>query len=156
MPTKAITAPTPITIPSMVKVVRILFRASARSAIRNVESKSINELVFQSRHGLQRFGCIGTVPDGIIPPDLAVTKHDAPLCELSYVMLVRNQNDSQTLVIQRLKDLHHLNRSAAVQIAGGFVGKQNRRPVHERPRYGNSLLLSARKLGGKVIDPVPQ
>src|SRR6266700_3312218 len=42
MPTMAMTAPTPMMMPSMVRVERILLRARARKAIRNVESKSID------------------------------------------------------------------------------------------------------------------
>ena len=41
MLTTAITAPTPMIMPSMVNADRILFRASARSASRNVFMKSI-------------------------------------------------------------------------------------------------------------------
>jgi hypothetical protein len=47
MLTTAITAPTPMMMPSMVSAERILLRASARSASRNVFMKSMFESPFE-------------------------------------------------------------------------------------------------------------
>src|SRR5579884_1184466 len=121
IPTIAITAPTPMMMPSMVRTERILFRASARKAICNVESRSINaSLVFQYRHRLQRFSCAHTISDHFVAPDLAIAKDHSPFRELGNVMLVRHQDDGEAFVIERLKNLHHLDGGAAVEVPGGL------------------------------------
>src|SRR5580704_17867796 len=103
MLTTAMTAPTPMMMPSMVKTERILLRASARSARRNVFMKSISYLatagellgcicrqfflasgIFRILSGLllrrgkrlQYVFCDQSVLDQNIPPQLAVSKFD--------------------------------------------------------------------------------
>jgi len=38
-------------------------------------------------------------------------------------VLVRDQNNRKAVLIERLQNLHYLNRSAAVEVAGGFIGQ---------------------------------
>ena len=41
-----------------------------------------------------------------------------------------------------------------VEVAGGLVGEEQLRPVHERPRDGDPLLLPSGELGRGVVQPV--
>src|SRR5215472_11367887 len=124
MPTMAITAPTPMMMPSMVNSVRILLRASARKAIRNVERRSIALLFFQDRQGLQHLRGAGLVGDDFIAADFAVAEDDSPPRKLRDVVLVRHQHNRQPLPVQRLQDLHHLHRGAAVQVSRRLVRQE--------------------------------
>src|SRR5258708_2248187 len=122
-PTVAITAPTPMMMPSMVNSDRILLRVSARIAMRKIASKSINTpllfafcfslcryqgwlqpsrkfLVIHRRQRLQRFSGAWPFPDRIVVFDLAVAKHDDPFCVLRDIRFVRDQNNGQAAVIQ--------------------------------------------------------
>ena len=48
------------------------------------------------------------------------------------------------------KEVHYLYGALRVEVAGGLIGKNDRRVVHEGSRYRNALLLSARKLSRRV------
>ncbi len=50
--------------------------------------------------------------------------------------------------------LHHLVRGRLVQIAGRFVGQQQRRLVRERAADGDALLLPAGQLLGIAIEQI--
>ena len=69
-------------------------------------------------------------------------------------MLVGDQHDRQSLVVQILKNLHDLDGGAAVEIAGGFIRQQNRRTIHQRARYGDPLLLPSRHLRRKMLRSI--
>src|SRR6185312_3456004 len=54
---------------------------------------------------------------------------------------------------EKLEDLVPGGR---VQLSGGLVGEEQRRPVGQGASYGHSLHLSARELRGSVAGPVFQ
>ncbi len=114
MATMAITAPTPMMMPSMVRNARSLLRARARSAIRNV----INQAFTRSschRH-LVRLGL-----SEITAPS---REDDLPLGMLGDVRLVGHENNGNTLIaIQVLKQTHDLAAGGGIEIAGGLVGE---------------------------------
>src|SRR2546423_1299049 len=92
--TMAITAATPMMMPSIVSVERILLRASARSAIRIVAISSIihgaASSVFQCRHGLQHLA--RRLPAyRRITPHLAIAEDDGAPRELRDIVLVSYQ-----------------------------------------------------------------
>ena len=64
------------------------------------------------------------------------------------------EHDSEPLIVEALKDVHDLNRSTAVEIAGRFIGEQDCRFVHQSARDCDALLLSARKLGREVMHAI--
>src|SRR5712671_211263 len=127
MLTTAITAPTPMIIPSMVNAERILFRASARSASRNVFMKSIIFLqvpwrLFQSvscgnlfltsaifgvlgglflgrGKSLQHFPGDGAVLNDTVAAQFPVTKFERAFRKFCDVRLVRDQHDGQSLIV---------------------------------------------------------
>ena len=83
-----------------------------------------------------------SVGHGLILTDPSVAKYDHPLRELRDVVLVGDQDDGQSPVIQVLKDLHHFDGSTAVQIPRGLIGQQNGRVVHQPTGDCDPLLLS--------------
>jgi len=73
--------------------------------------------VFERWQSLQHFGGSWAVPDQIVFPDLPVAKHQQAFRELRNVVLVRHQDDRQSLLVQPLKDFHDLDRRAAVEVS---------------------------------------
>src|SRR5262249_53452413 len=108
------------------------------------------------RHGLQDFGSDTSLGVGLVATNLAVAKHDVALRKLRDVVFVRDQNDGQSAVIERLKDLHELDRSSAVKIAGRFVREQDGGPVDQGAGDRDTLLLAARQLRRKMIGALGQ
>ena len=93
------------------------------------------------------FARVEAVPHKAVPLQFAVAKKQIALGVLRDVGLVRHEYNCQSLfVIQRLKNFHDLDRGAAVEVPGWFVGKQNRRPVHQTAGNGHALLLPAGEL----------
>lgn len=60
--------------------------------------------------------------------------------------IVRDYHDGFSLGIQLLENVHDLGRSFRIKRARRFVGEDKRRFVYYSPGYGDSALLSARKL----------
>ena len=60
---------------------------------------------------------------------------------------------SCSLVQLQQQRRHHVGGSL-VQVAGGFVAKQQQRLADQGARQCDALLLAARKLGGPVVQPV--
>jgi hypothetical protein len=54
------------------------------------------------------------------------------------------------------QQVHHAFACGAVEIAGRFVGKDDPGAWAERASNGNPLLLTARQLGGIMVQPVRQ
>jgi hypothetical protein len=74
---------------------------------------------------------------------------------LGYVHLVCDEdNRDAALSVQPLKNVHDLDAGARIEVAGGLVGKDDRRLVDERPRNGDALLLAARQLIREMVETV--
>jgi hypothetical protein len=71
-------------------------------------------------------------------------------------VLVRNESDGEATVVECLQNFNDLDCGATVKVAGGFVGQQDRGLVHEGPGDGNTLLLSAGKLGREVAYAITE
>src|SRR6516162_4989372 len=89
IPITAITAPTPIIKPSMVRLERILLRPSARSASTIADEKSMDALILNRRHSLQHLARHMENFHDIISLDLAIAKDDFTFRKLCDVRLVR-------------------------------------------------------------------
>ena len=72
------------------------------------------------------------------------------------IVLVRHQHDGIAFRVQRCEQRHDLVAGGGVERAGGLVGQQDRRIVHQRPGDGHALALAARKLAGLVQHAVFQ
>ena len=57
------------------------------------------------------------------------------------------------ITVQPHKKFHDFHACLGIKIASGFVCKYDGRIVHERPGYGNPLLLTSGKLVRVVIFP---
>src|SRR3954465_10389939 len=114
--TMAITAPTPMMMPSIVSAERSLLRAKARRASRNVARSSIS--VFDGRHRPQVFRGDQAVFHKVVGTDRPVAKYDLPVRELGGVRFVGATPDRQALfLVQALKDFHHFNGRATVEVS---------------------------------------
>src|SRR5262252_980891 len=116
--TMAITAATPIMIPSIVSADRSLLRASALPAMRRICVRFIS--ILRRGHALQDFRGCGPVHDLVVMPDLAVTEVNRAAGEARDVGLVGNEHNRQSLVIEFLEHVHDLDRGAAVEIPSWF------------------------------------
>ena len=70
------------------------------------------------------------------------------------IVLVGDQDDGQTLVIEVLEDLHDLDRCAAVEISRGFVRQKDRRAVDQCAGDRHTLLLPAGHLRRKMLRAI--
>ena len=62
-----------------------------------------------------------------------------------------NHNNSVTFVVDGLELLHDGVRTAGVEVAGGFVGEDNFGITNDGAGDSNALLLTTRKLVGKIV-----
>jgi len=87
---------------------------------------------------------------------LPVAHDDHALAIGGNVQFVRDHDDGDAGFVQLLEQAHEFNAGAGVEVAGRFVGEQHFRPADERAGDGDPLLLSARKLAGKVVAPLAE
>src|SRR5262245_50896047 len=151
--TMAMTAATPMIMPSMVSAVRSLLRARAFRAIRIVikidMSLSVLEecsLVCRRRFrrlfrldDLIRLGWrerrqfirrIAAVEHGGVGHDPSVPETNEPGAVLGDVVLVRDEEHrNAALLVQALEDAHHFDARARVEVARRLVGQDDRRLV---------------------------
>jgi hypothetical protein len=74
----------------------------------------------------------------------AVVEVNCPACVGGHVGLVRYHGDCEmALPVELAEQFHDLPASRTVQIAGGFIGKQNRGLRDHGARAGHALLLAA-------------
>src|SRR5688572_1718627 len=60
------------------------------------------------------------------------------------------------LTVELLHEVHDVVGGGGVEVAGGLVGPDDGRVVHERARDGDALALPARELGRAVCCPLEQ
>ena len=60
------------------------------------------------------------------------------------------------IAVQAEQQIAHRFGRAVVQVAGGLVGQQKSRAVHQRTGNGHALLLAARELTGPVVHAIGQ
>ena len=73
------------------------------------------------------------------------------------VGFMRDDNDRNApLAVERLKRHHDLMRRLGIEIAGGFIRKQQNRIVDQGARDGDALLLSAGQLPGCIALAIGQ
>ena len=165
------TAPTPMIIPSIVRMVRILLRLSAFTAIRSVMRIDMRvsyetpprcsagtaiggdiDIRF-GRRQLRELRCgIAAVGDLLIDLDLPVAEAHEPRAVLGDVHLVGDEDDGDAaLDVEALEDAHHLDAGPRVEVAGRLVGQDDRGLVDQRARDRHALLLAARQLVGIVM-----
>src|ERR1039457_807505 len=108
-----------------------------------------------SFHGLRADG-VPPLRHGNVGKNLSVAKRDDALGVLGDVLLVRDEDDRLSLVVQLLKDRHDLDRGLRVEVSRGLVREKDRRVVHEAARDRDALLLAARELGRGVVPAISE
>ena len=74
-----------------------------------------------------------------------------------HVGLVRHhQHGDAAFPVERHEQVHDLGAALGVEVAGGLVGEQHGGLGDDGARDGDALLLSAGKLGGRVILAVAE
>ena len=71
-----------------------------------------------------------------------------------HIQIVGDHHDGISHVVELFKQLQDLLTAAAVQRAGGLIGKKKRRISHQGPRDGRPLLLSAGQFRRLMLKPV--
>ncbi len=97
------------------------------------------------------------------PPRHFVTFHTA-VTQFHYAVgisghffIVGDDDESDALfLVQLLQQGHHLRAGRAVQIAGWFIGQDERGVVNEGAGDSHPLLFATRKFGGDVLQPMAQ
>ena len=59
------------------------------------------------------------------------------------VVFVGDQHDGVAFAMQAIEERHDLVAGLRVEVAGRFVGEDDRRPIDQRTRDGNALALTA-------------
>src|SRR5262245_43080301 len=95
--------------------------------------------------------------DAAVRDDLPVSARNNARTVLGNVVFVSDEkHGNSALHVQTLKDAHHLDAGARVEIAGRFVGQQDRGIGDQRARDGDALLLSTRELIGVVVGALAE
>ena len=135
MVSMAMTAATPMTMPSSVR--------NERSTLRRIESSDEADGFPDHARHLQLHGVGG---------DVAVEEADGALGIGGDVGLVRDHGDGQAkLAVEPRQQLHDLVRAGGVEIAGRLVGDEQRRPGDDGARDRHALLLAAGEFGRRVV-----
>src|SRR5262249_46167495 len=123
----AITAPTPITMPSSVSAERSLLRVRARSATFSIVQNFIDRVLFVFRKLPQALRSVERLVHRQVMLHAAVANRDQPLGMARDVGLVRDeQNRKIALPVKPLENLHHFKRGSGVQTARRLVRDDDR------------------------------
>src|SRR5579864_8631453 len=68
--------------------------------------------------------------------------------------IVRNHTDRRAAAMQFLEKRHDSFAIRGIEISGRLISKKNRWTAGQRSRYGHTLLLTSRKLRGKMPHPM--
>jgi len=98
-------------------------------------------------------GCGGPRRIGV---ELAIHKSQLAAGGAGQGRIMRDDHDRQTVGIQLLEEFDDALTHGAVQIAGRFVGEEERRPVYQCTCDGYALLLAAGELVGVMVGTVTQ
>src|SRR5207247_551380 len=161
IPTIAITAPTPMIIPSAVSTERILFRRSARKAtlnvgptlivfVRNVKSLSwsntglLFRVICRSCRRFFRLGFGGrSLCDNFVAKQNSVAHYNIPPRISGNVLLVRHHHNGDSALIELLENCHDLHARSTIEIAGRLIREHHFRVVDQCAGDRHTLLLTA-------------
>ena len=89
-----------------------------------------------------------------VADDAPVSHDNIAFRKSGNIQLVSNHDDGDSLVVEFLKYAHDLDAGLAVEIAGRFICKEERRLVHQGACDGHTLLLAARELVRMMVGAV--
>src|SRR5262245_12190361 len=169
--TMVMTAPTPMTMPSMVRALRSLLTRSALTAMR---------VLAQSVMGLPRCACSpraswdflvlrvliwqgGEQLSGLhrillrrVSRDSAIAEAQDSPCVARHVWLVGDDDDGDAVTVQVLEQGHDLHAGPRVESASGLVGQDEYGLIDEGAGDGDALLLTAGELSGVMMLAIRQ
>ena len=94
---------------------------------------------------------IGALLNQLIVPDQPIAHDDIALGIRGNVLLVRDHDDGDSARVELLEDRHDFDAGSAVEIARRFIRQQHLGVIDQRTRNGDTLLLAAGKLAGKMV-----
>ena len=150
----AMTAPTPMMIPSMVRLERILLRPRALKAMRRVMEKFMRSPSSAVAGSWLRSSaaCRGWIR--VVLDHFSVPEDHMPAGITGDVRFMGHQDDGDPgLLVELLEDFHDLQARAGVQVPRGFIGQNQGGLVHKSAGDGHALLLAAGELAGKMMFP---
>src|ERR1051326_7103742 len=153
-PTMAITAATPMMMPSMVSADRIRFTFNARSAIRLLATiLFIADLLYLlNRNELEVFLGIARFGEPVVELQPAIFEMDVPAGVAGNLRVMRHDdNGDSSLPVQLLEDRHNFQARPRIQCARRLIRQNNAGIVHQGARDRDALLLAAGKLAGLVF-----
>src|SRR5690606_16272187 len=138
MLTIAMTAPTPMTMPSIVRPARSRLRLRIRNAVITVSrtNADMNGLG-NDRQSWRTADVLHNLPGcrhglaGRVGSDVGLMGH--------------HDNRNAVFPDQFFKTAHDVSAGGGIEVAGRFIRKQDRRCPHQRPRNRHPLLLTAGK-----------
>src|SRR5512139_1915138 len=89
-----------------------------------------------------------------IRDDAAIDHLQSTVSALTEFRIVGDENECDPLGIQLFQQSDHLAARGTIEIAGGFVRKQNLRFAHHGTADGDALALSSGELFGAVMGTV--
>lgn len=78
----------------------------------------------------------------IVLGDAPVRQADHPLTVCRYIRFMGHHDDGLAFSMQFIKQLHDFPGCFGVQVAGGFIGQQNRWLTYQGPGNGYPLALA--------------
>src|SRR6266576_3230367 len=100
---------------------------------------------------LQLCFCVRTLGHELILPDQPIPHDNVSLRISGDVLLVRDHDDGDAVLVELLENGHDLNAGSAVEIAGRFICQQYLWIIDQRARERDALLLTAGKLTRKMV-----
>src|SRR5436305_12052752 len=89
----------------------------------------------------------------LVTGDDTVLDVNHPVSILGNIVLVSHENDRVALALQPIEQGHNLDAGLGVEVAGGFVGKNDGRLVDQSARDGHALPVSTGGFVGRMPDP---
>ena len=162
-PSTATNAPTPRTVPSMVKAARP-GRCTIPATASAVASRAVSRGRGRPAPGLRMPGPALPGP-ALLGPTLAgaallgqhpVADRDPPAGVRGHRGVVGDHHDREARFVQLVEQIHDRGRVPRIQVPGRLVAQQQARPVHQRPRDRHPLALPAGQRGGQRVEPVAE
>ena len=69
-----------------------------------------------------------------------------PVGTLGHILIVRDHDDGLAIGMQLAQQVEDFQAGLGIQVAGGLIGQDHQRIVHQGPRHGDALLLAAGEL----------
>ena len=152
----AITAPTPMMMPSMARSERSLLAQRLLKALMMMVQRSMGSPTSRPARLTPRPGWATAWLRHFAGDDLAVADVDLALAVVGDLEVVGDDDDGAALPVELFEEGEDFLAGAGIQGAGGFVGQDDRRVGDDGAGDGDALPLTAGKLVGLVMAAFAQ